>query len=104
MNIAWRVMRRDRRQMLSCMNLRITGTMRGHFWGHVQAIRPPSLLKICGPLFMSYPPISNLQYRLTEENGMTRLKFTDRVVGQIPHDAQIERGWDDRMARIRSAA
>ena len=25
MNIAWRVMRRDRPQMLSCMNLRITG-------------------------------------------------------------------------------
>jgi hypothetical protein len=25
MNIAWRVMRRDRSQMLSCMNLRITG-------------------------------------------------------------------------------
>jgi hypothetical protein len=26
MNIAWRVTRRDRPQMLSCMNLRITGT------------------------------------------------------------------------------
>jgi transposase InsO family protein len=25
MNIAWRVTRRERRQMLSCMNLRITG-------------------------------------------------------------------------------
>jgi hypothetical protein len=29
---------------------------------------------------MSYPPISNVQNRLTEENGMTRLKFTlDRI-------------------------
>jgi hypothetical protein len=26
MNIAWRVMRRDQPQMLSCMHLRITGT------------------------------------------------------------------------------
>jgi hypothetical protein len=60
--------------------------------------------EICGPLFKSYTVISNLQYRLTEDNGMTRLKFTHRAMWQIPHDAQIERGWDDLMARIRSAA
>src|ERR1700736_4454720 len=39
----------------------------GHFWGVVQAIKPPSLLEICGPLFMSTPAVSNIQYRLTEE-------------------------------------
>jgi uncharacterized protein YndB with AHSA1/START domain len=80
------------------------GNDAGHFWGTVQAIKPPTLLEICGPLFMSYPAISNLQYRLTEERGITRLKFTHRAMGQIPHDAQIERGWDHLMARIRSAA
>jgi hypothetical protein len=53
---------------------------------------------------MSYPAISNVQYRLTEENGITRLKFMHRAMGQISHDAQIERGWDGLMARIRSAA
>jgi hypothetical protein len=45
-----------------------------------------------------------VQYRLTEENGITRLKFAHRAMGQIPHDAQIERGWDGLIARIRSAA
>src|SRR5216684_5216166 len=25
----------------------------GHFWGNVQAIKPPTLLEICGPLFIS---------------------------------------------------
>ena len=30
----------------------------GHFWGHVQAIKPPTLLEITGPLFMSAPVIS----------------------------------------------
>jgi hypothetical protein len=40
MNIAWRVMRRDRPQMLSCMNLRITGG-----WGNVpRAIEDQQLL------------------------------------------------------------
>ncbi len=41
----------------------------GHFWGVVQAIKRPTLLEITGPLFMSYPAISNVQYRLSEANG-----------------------------------
>jgi hypothetical protein len=59
------------------------GNNAGHFWGNVQAIKPPTLLEICGPLFMSYPAISNVQYRLTEENGITRLKFTTERWGRI---------------------
>jgi hypothetical protein len=31
------------------------GNNTGHFWGVVQAIKPPSLLEISGPLFMSTP-------------------------------------------------
>ena len=87
------------------------GNNAGHFWGHVQAIKPPSLLEICGPLFMSYPAVSNVQYRLSEENGITRLKFTHRAMSQIAHDAQIEEGWsriqggwDHMLARILEAA
>lgn len=80
------------------------GNNAGHFWGNVQAIKPPSLLEICGPLFMSYPAISNVQYRLSEENGITRLKFVHRAMGQIPHDTQVERGWGSLLDRIRSAA
>ena len=41
------------------------GNNNGHFWGVVQAIKQPALLEISGPLFMSYPVVSNLQYRLT---------------------------------------
>jgi uncharacterized protein YndB with AHSA1/START domain len=87
------------------------GNDAGYFWRSVQAIKPPTLLEIWGPLFMSYPAISNVQYRLTEENGITRLKFTHRAMAQIPHDTQIERGWarieggwDNLMGRIRSSA
>ena len=32
------------------------GNNAGHFWGHVQVIKPPTLLEICGPMFMSIPP------------------------------------------------
>src|SRR5216117_2778002 len=45
------------------------GNSAGHFWGHVQVIKPPTLLEICGPLFMSYPAISHLAYRLTAEGN-----------------------------------
>ena len=31
------------------------GNGNGHFWVHVQALKRPTLLELCGPLFMSYP-------------------------------------------------
>jgi uncharacterized protein YndB with AHSA1/START domain len=87
------------------------GNDAGHWWGSVQAIRPPYLLEISGPLFMSYPAISNVQYRLTEENGATRLKFTHRAFGYIAYDPQIqqqwsmvETGWGNLLERIRRAS
>jgi uncharacterized protein YndB with AHSA1/START domain len=81
----------------------------GHFWGHVQAIKPPTLLEICGPLFMSFPAISNVQYRLTEEGGLTRLKFVHRAMGLIPNEViegerSVHTGWNYILTRIRERA
>src|ERR1700685_4462974 len=42
------------------------GDNNGHFWGNVQAIKFPTLIEITGPLFMSYPVTSHVQYRLSE--------------------------------------
>lgn len=87
------------------------GNGAGHWWGVVQAIKPPTLLEIHGPLFMSYPAVSNVQYRLKEENGVTVLKFVHRAMAYIAFDPQIaehltgvENGWGGMLARIRSAA
>ena len=85
------------------------GNDAGHFWGHVQAIKPPTLLEICGPLFMSYPAMSNVQYRLTEENGLTHLKFVHRAMGLIPKDVidgprSASTGWTYILERIRERA
>jgi uncharacterized protein YndB with AHSA1/START domain len=81
------------------------GDNAGHFWGVVQAIKPPTLLEISGPLFMSTPAISNLQYRLAEENGLTRLRFVHRAMGWIGDgDRGVETGWTDLITRIRTAA
>src|SRR5437667_5266698 len=85
------------------------GNNAGHFWGHVQVIKPPKLLEIWGPLFMSYPAISHLAYRLTAEGNVTRLKLTHRAIGQIPpeHREALREGmepWSHTLTRVREVA
>ncbi|MDP9268897.1 MAG: SRPBCC domain-containing protein [Acidobacteriota bacterium] len=82
------------------------GDGNGHFWGHVQAIKRPTLLEICGPLFMSYAVVSNLQYRLSEVEGGTLIVFHHFALGAIPDDYRqnIGKGWTHISARIRARA
>jgi uncharacterized protein YndB with AHSA1/START domain len=78
----------------------------GHLWGHVQAIKKPTLLEFTGPLFMSYAVVSNVQYRLSEENGGTLIKFHHKAFGLIQeeHRQGTDRGWAHMLARIRERA
>ena len=81
------------------------GNNTGHYWGAVQAIRAPALLELSGPLFMSTPAISNIQYRLTEENGATRMRFVHRAMGWIgENDRGVDSGWSQLIGRIVTAA
>jgi len=82
------------------------GNNSGHLWGHVQVIKPPTLLEICGPLMMSYPAVNHLQYRLKAEGGLTRLGFLHRAMGVIlpEHRAGLPEGWQYWLERIRELA
>jgi uncharacterized protein YndB with AHSA1/START domain len=81
------------------------GNNTGHYWGTVQSIKAPYLLEISGPLFMSTPAISNLQFRLTEENGATRMRFVHRASGWIgENDRGVDSGWSQLIGRIVTAA
>jgi Activator of Hsp90 ATPase homolog 1-like protein len=82
------------------------GDGNGHFWGHVQAIKQPTLLEITGPLFMSYPVISNVQYRLVEEDGGTLIRFHHTALGLIQDDDRegVGKGWTHIHARARVRA
>jgi Activator of Hsp90 ATPase homolog 1-like protein len=82
------------------------GNNDGHLWGHVQAIKRPTLLEITGPLFMSYAAISNLQYRLSEVDGGTLIKFQHSALGLIQddHRKNVSRGWGGLQERIRARA
>jgi hypothetical protein len=67
----------------------------GHFWAHVQAIKRPTLLEFVGPLFASYPFSSNVQYRLSESNGGTLIKFRHTAFGLVApeHKEGVQKGW-----------
>jgi hypothetical protein len=82
------------------------GDGNGHFWGNVQAIKRPTLLEICGPLFMSYPVVSNLQYRLSEVDGGTLIKFHHTALGLIEeqHRQGVSKGWGHTHAILRKRA
>lgn len=81
------------------------GNNTGHHWGTVQAIKPPLLLEISGPLFMSNPAVSNLQYRLAEENGVTHMRFVHRAMGWIgEYERGVDAGWNQLIGRICAAA
>jgi hypothetical protein len=50
-----------------------------------------------------------LQYRLAEENGVTRLKFVHRAMGLIPQEhldgsRSVNTGWNHLMERVRKGA
>ena len=67
----------------------------GHLWGHVQAIKRPTLLEITGPLFMSDAVVSNVQYRLSEEAGVTVIRFHHKAFGVIQDQYRtgVKQGW-----------
>jgi uncharacterized protein YndB with AHSA1/START domain len=82
------------------------GEGNGHLWGHVQAIKRPTLLEITGPLFMSNAVVSNLQYRLSEEKGGTLIKFHHKAFGAIQEENRrgVNEGWSHINARIKARA
>jgi uncharacterized protein YndB with AHSA1/START domain len=82
------------------------GDNNGHLWGHVQAIKRPALLEIYGPLMMSFPVMSNVQYRLSEEPGGTLIKFHHLALGMIQDDHRqgMPKGWAQIHARTKEKA
>ena len=82
------------------------GDNNGHFWGVVQAIKRPTLLEITGPLFMSYPVVSNVQYRLSEKDGGTLLTFNHTALGLILEDHRrgVSKGWSFIHEAVRKRA
>jgi len=82
------------------------GEGNGHFWANVKAIMRPTLLEFVGPLFASFPLLSNVQYRLSEVDGGTLIVFRHTALGFVPeeHKAGMNKGWESMHDRVRRVA
>ena len=54
-NAGWKTVSDGDRAVAGRCWYRDLGNDAGHLWGHVQVIKPPTWLELCGPMFMSYP-------------------------------------------------
>jgi len=79
------------------------GDGNGHWWANVKAIMRPSLLEFVGPLFASFPMVSNVQYRLSEVEGGTLITFKHTALGFVPAEqrAGMDKGWGSMHERVR---
>lgn len=82
------------------------GNDNGHFWANVQAIKRPTLLEFAGPLMMSNPVSNNVQYRLSEADGVTVIKFRHSAFGLVDegHRKGMSGGWASIHDRVRQRA
>src|SRR3954452_9242636 len=79
------------------------GDGNGHLWGHVQAIKRPTLLEITGPLMMSFAVASNVQYRLKEVDEGTLVTLRHTAIGLFPdgYREALTHGFSGVMDRVR---
>ncbi len=62
------------------------GPNQGHLWGFVQSIKPPSLLELYGPMFMSYPVMNHMIIRFEPVSEGTRVAFQFSALGLLQDD------------------
>lgn len=74
----------------------------GHLWGHVQVIKPPVLLELSGPMFMSYPALNHIEIKLEQKAGGTHVDFRHRAIGFIEpaHREGVNKGWRNILESI----
>lgn len=81
------------------------GNGQGHLWGFVQVIKPPTLIEIHGPMFMSYAVAGHAQFRLTQISGGVELSLRHRVLGAVDEDhrAGLTVGWQWILQSVKEA-
>lgn len=82
------------------------GGGQGHLWGFVQVIRPPTLLEIHGPMFMSYAVAGHIQFRLAPIAGGVELSLRHRVLGFVDEDHRrgVVPGWSHLLEQTKALA
>ena len=82
------------------------GNGQGHLWGFVQVIKPPTLIEIQGPMFMSYPVAGHVQFRLEHIAGGTELSLRHQALGLVEeqHREGVVPGWAHVLNSVKELA
>src|ERR1700733_1185699 len=74
----------------------------GHLWGHGQGIKPPVLLELSGPMFMSYPALNHVEIKLDQIAGGTKVTLRHRSIGLLEetHRQGVSKGWKHYLDNI----
>ena len=76
----------------------------GHLWGFVQVIKPPALLELSGPMFMSYPATNHLEVKVEPVSGGSKVTLRHRALGMIDpeHRKGVSTGWKHMLDQIKA--
>ena len=74
-----------------------------HLWGFVQVIKPPLLLELSGPMFMSYPAINHLEVKVEPAGNGSKLHLRHRAIGMIDpeHRKGVGTGWKHMLDTVK---
>jgi hypothetical protein len=66
-------------------------------------IKPPVLLELSGPMFMSYPALNHVELRLEKVAGGTKVSLRHRAIGLLDaaHREGLTKGWQHYLNNIR---
>ena len=75
-----------------------------HLWGHVQVIKPPVLLELSGPMFMSYPALNHIEIKLEQVADGTRVLLRHRAIGLLDpaHKEGVKTGWEYMLGSVKN--
>ena len=78
----------------------------GHLWGFVQVIKPPSLLELSGPMFMSYPVNNHVEVKVDKTAGGSQVTLRHRALGMIDpeHRKGVGMGWNHILTELKKDA
>jgi hypothetical protein len=71
-----------------------------HLWGHVQVIKPPVLIELSGPMFMSYPALNHVEIKIDQVSGGAKVTLRHRAIGMIDpeHREGLGEGWKHMLS------
>ncbi|MEZ6058758.1 MAG: SRPBCC domain-containing protein [Planctomycetaceae bacterium] len=80
------------------------GSGQGHLWAFVQVIKPPTILELQGPMFMSYAVAGHIQFKLIQQTDGVELALRHRAMGMIEdeHRKGVVPGWQAILEHVKS--